>query len=46
MRLGGEEPRIGRYSGKEPTARPTAWEHRHEMWIAEQGCRCKVSLAW
>jgi hypothetical protein len=44
VRLGGEEPRLGRDSGKERSARPTAWEHGHDMWIAEPGRRCKISL--
>jgi hypothetical protein len=44
VRLGGEEPRLGRDSGKERSARPTAWEHGHDMWIAEPGRRCKIPL--
>jgi hypothetical protein len=38
--FGGEEPRLGRDSGKERSARPTAWEHGHDMWIAGvKSCR-------
>jgi hypothetical protein len=42
VRLCGEEPRLGRNSGKEPSARPTTRKHCHDMWIAEQGRRCKI----
>jgi hypothetical protein len=43
VRFGGEEPRLGRYSGKKRSARPTAREYGHDVRIAEQGCRCKLS---
>jgi hypothetical protein len=42
VRLGGEEPQLGRYSGKERSAKPITREQCHEMWIAEQGCRCEI----
>lgn len=42
-RLSSEEPRLGGNSGKKRSAWPTAWEHRHDVWIAKQGCQCKVS---
>ena len=45
-RFGGEEPRLGRDAGKGRWARPIAWEHCHEMWIAEPGGRCKISPVW
>ena len=46
MGLGGEEARLDRDSGKKFSARPIAWENGHEMRIAEQASRCKLSPIW
>jgi hypothetical protein len=46
VRLGGEEARLDRDSGKKFSARPIAWENGHEMRIVEPGRRCKLSPVW
>src|SRR5262245_49682584 len=46
VRLSGEKSRRSRDSVKERSARPIAWEHGHEMSIAEPGCRYKISFLW
>src|ERR1043165_2870515 len=46
MRLGGEKPRLGRYSGQQPLAWPTEWKQGHDMWIAEPRGRSKISPVW
>ena len=42
VRLNSEEPKLCGDSSEKRSTRPTAWEHGQDMWIAEQGCRCKI----